>query len=285
VSSSAEETFVAFDLETTGLFPGVHRIAEIGAVRFTRQCVLGRWQTLVDPGVPMSEEAGRVNGITDEMLRGQPPIREVLPAFLDFMAGAVPVAHNAPFDAGFLAAAAAEEGLHVPETPVLDTRVLARAAFPGRWSYALDALRRSLGLDAAGAGSAGDGAGLETAHRAAGDAEACRRLFLLCAGELEGRGMSGARALAALRAPGARLPAGGPPGADRVAELNQALQDGGDLEITYLSARGERTVRRITPLSLLTVGGELTVEAFCHLRAEKRTFRLSQIQELRRPAG
>jgi predicted DNA-binding transcriptional regulator YafY len=60
------------------------------------------------------------------------------------------------------------------------------------------------------------------------------------------------------------------------------MRDGGQVEISYLSGKGERTLRRITPLSLVRLGPSLAVEAFCHLRGEKRTFRLSSIEEIRR---
>ena len=128
---------VAVDLETTGLIPGHDRIVEIGAVAFSPAGgVESEFSELVDPGIPIPRAASRVNGITDDMVRGRPTVAGVLPSFLAFLGDAVPVAHNAAFDVGFIAADAARLGLAAPSTPVIDTRALARAVFPGRRSYA-----------------------------------------------------------------------------------------------------------------------------------------------------
>lgn len=101
-AGTAALDFVAFDLETTGLEAGRDRIAEIGAVRFERRGVVGRFSTLVNPGIPMPKEASAVNGITDDMLAGAPGIDQALDDFLRFAEGAILVAHNAPFDCGFV---------------------------------------------------------------------------------------------------------------------------------------------------------------------------------------
>ena len=72
--------------------------------------MLGEFATLVDPGMPISPFVSVLTGITDRMVAGAPPIDSVLPAFLEFAAGAVLVAHNAPFDIGFLKAACTQPG-------------------------------------------------------------------------------------------------------------------------------------------------------------------------------
>ena len=123
---------VALDLETTGLIPGLDRIVEIGAVAFSRDGgVEAEYEALVDPGIPIPAAAARVSGITDDMVRGRPAVAEELPRFLAFLGDALPVAHNAAFDAGFLAADIARLGLVPAATPVVDTRALARAVLPG----------------------------------------------------------------------------------------------------------------------------------------------------------
>jgi DNA polymerase III subunit epsilon len=170
VSSSA--AFVAFDIVTTGLVPGVHRIVELAAVAFAGEEVLGTFEQLVDPGVPIPPEATRVNGIDDRMLSGCPGVREVLPAFLSFLGNGTPVAHNAVFDVGFIAREIEQLCLQPPAGPVLDTKWLARSAFPDRFSYSLPTLARDLGIHP------------PKAHRALADAHTCRLLFLLCVREL-----------------------------------------------------------------------------------------------------
>ena len=96
--------FIAFDLETTGILPGVDRIVEIGAVRFLNGEVEAIYSTLVDPQIPIPQEASRVNGILDEMVNGKPTIDRLLESFTDFCGEDIIVAHNAAFDAQFLTA-------------------------------------------------------------------------------------------------------------------------------------------------------------------------------------
>jgi DNA polymerase-3 subunit epsilon len=94
--------FTAFDIETTGLDPKLDRIVEFGAIKFDRRGIMARYSTLVNPEIPMPAEASRVNGISDAMLSGKPVIEETLPHFLKFIQNTVIVAHNAPFDCGFV---------------------------------------------------------------------------------------------------------------------------------------------------------------------------------------
>lgn len=119
-------TFVVVDLETTGGTPGVNGITEIGAVKVRGGEVLGEFQTLVNPGIPVPAFISTLTGITTGMVRSAPRIEEVLPSFLEFATGAVLVAHNAPFDMGFLKAAARACGYPWPGNQVLDTVRLAR---------------------------------------------------------------------------------------------------------------------------------------------------------------
>ena len=121
-------TFVVVDLETTGGTPTTAGITEIGAVKVRGGEVLGEFQTLVDPGAPVPPFIAALTGISTSMVRGQPRIEQVLPSFLEFIRGAVLVAHNAPFDIGFLKAAAREHGYTWPGNQVVDTVALSRRA-------------------------------------------------------------------------------------------------------------------------------------------------------------
>jgi DNA polymerase III subunit epsilon len=155
----AETDFVVVDLETTGGSPDHAVIMEIGAVRVRGRPADGAapadagaadatavdappeagrpadqpgepdervFSTLVNPGRPIPEHISALTGITGELVTGAPGIGQVLPAFLEFAAGAVLVAHNAPFDLAFLAAACKSHGLALPAVPVLDTAAVAR---------------------------------------------------------------------------------------------------------------------------------------------------------------
>jgi DNA polymerase III subunit epsilon len=124
-----EVTFVVVDLETTGGSPQGCEITEIGAVKVRAGQVLGEFQTLVDPGVPIPPFISVLTGITDATVAGAPRLASALPAFLEFAGSAastVLVAHNAPFDMSFLKAACAATGRDWPGHQVVDTARLAR---------------------------------------------------------------------------------------------------------------------------------------------------------------
>ena len=121
-----EVEFVVVDLETTGGSPHSCEITEIGAVRVRGGEVLGEFQTLVNPSAAIPPFIAVLTGITDAMVAGAPRLDQALPAFLEFARGAVLVAHNAPFDLGFLRTGCERLGLRWPEYEHLDTARLAR---------------------------------------------------------------------------------------------------------------------------------------------------------------
>ena len=121
-----ELEFAVIDLETTGWSPRAAAITEIAAVRVCGGRRQGEFASLVDPGVPVPPGIEDLTGISDWMLAAAPRLPAVLPGLLDFADGCVLVAHNAPFDIGFLQAACAECGVAWPGFTVLDTVMLAR---------------------------------------------------------------------------------------------------------------------------------------------------------------
>jgi DNA polymerase-3 subunit epsilon len=118
--------FAVVDLETTGWSPEAAAITEIGAVRVWSGLRRGEFASLVNPGMPVPPGIENLTGITDLMLTAAPPLAAVLPGLLEFAKGCVLVAHNAPFDLGFLVAACGDCGLAWPGFTVLDTVMLAR---------------------------------------------------------------------------------------------------------------------------------------------------------------
>jgi DNA polymerase III subunit epsilon len=121
-------TFVVVDLETTGGAPADAGITEIGAVKVRGGEVIGSFQTLVNPGTPIPPFVAALTGITDALVATAPPLPGVLPAFLEFARDTVLVAHNAPYDVGFLKAACSRFGHPWLEPAVVDTARLARVA-------------------------------------------------------------------------------------------------------------------------------------------------------------
>ncbi len=164
---SAVSSYISFDVETTGLSPQSDRIIEIGAVKYSAGQEAERFQTLVDPGFPISAQISQLTGITNAELEGAPSISEVLPEFLRFLDSDPVVAHNAPFDRSFLEAACAGLGLGL-ENRFYDTLKLSREIFPGLPSYKLQSLIRTFSLDGG------------RAHHALFDALAAAQLFELC---------------------------------------------------------------------------------------------------------
>jgi DNA polymerase-3 subunit epsilon len=121
-----EVTFVVLDLETTGGPPDECGITEVGAVKVRGGEQLGEFATLVNPGLPVPPFITVLTGITQAMVTPAPPVPTMLPALLEFLGDAVLVAHNAPYDTGFLRHACARHGHHWPARRVLDTAALAR---------------------------------------------------------------------------------------------------------------------------------------------------------------
>ncbi|MEW6164440.1 MAG: exonuclease domain-containing protein [Pseudomonadota bacterium] len=163
-----EVAYTVFDTETTGLEPSAgDEIIQIGAVRAINGRLL-RQETLdqiIDPRVPLKPAGIPIHGITEEMVRGQPTIDVVLPAFHEFCADTVLVAHNAAFDMRFLQLKEARTGLRFDQ-PVLDTLLLSAVIHPNQESHKLEAIAARLGIDVIGR------------HTALGDAFVTGEVFL-----------------------------------------------------------------------------------------------------------
>jgi DNA polymerase III subunit epsilon len=167
-ASWQELTFVGFDTETTGKYPVSAEICEIGAVKWRGGKVVDVFQTLIRPSKPMGAEVIAIHGITNEMVESAPRIREKIGEFHAFIQGAVPVAHHAPFDLGFLCMEFESAGLALPELPVICSSLLSRKLFPESENHKLQTLIGFFQLE--------QGA----AHRAHDDSKACLEVGLRC---------------------------------------------------------------------------------------------------------
>ena len=137
--------YVAFDLETTGLYARRDKIIEIGAVRMRDGVEVDRFQTFVDPGQKLEKRTTELTGITDEMLRGAPKIEEALPKFLEFVNGSILVAHNADFDTTFVQRTCRNLGFTYGLTSV-DTLTIAQNLLPQLGKYNLDVVAKHFEL-------------------------------------------------------------------------------------------------------------------------------------------
>ena len=144
-SELTEQTYVVFDLETTGLDFMNNGITEIGAVKLVGGKITEQFTTLVKPDYPITEENISITGITPEMVKDSPKIGAVIPDFMKFIDGAVLVAHNADFDMKFVKRFAGAEGYEV-KNKVLDTVEIARAKLPFLKRHDLHTLADHFGI-------------------------------------------------------------------------------------------------------------------------------------------
>ena len=139
------DEIVCFDIETTGLKVTQEAITEIGAVRLRNGEIVETFQTFVDPERRLTPEIIGLTGITDDMLRGAPKLKDALTAFLAFAGGAPLAAHNAEFDISFIRAGCRK--CSIPFEPTyIDTLILAQNLLPGLGKYKLDIVADHLQL-------------------------------------------------------------------------------------------------------------------------------------------
>lgn len=140
---------IVLDTETTGLDPASgDRVIEVAAIEIFNFMPTGAtYHQLVDPERDIPEEATRVHGMTADMLRGKPLFRDIAGGMLDFLGDSEIIAHNAPFDFGFLDAELVRAGFpKLDRTRMVDSLAVAKRRYPGL-PNSLDALCRRLGVD------------------------------------------------------------------------------------------------------------------------------------------
>ena len=168
------DTFVVFDLETTGFSAEVDRIIEIGAVKIKNGEIVDNFSKFVNPKIPIPFRIEKLTGINDSMVMEAEPIEKILPEFLEFCGDAVMVAHNAGFDTSFIINNAERLGIKYDPT-IMDTVLLAQFVIPNLHNYKLDTLCKHLAVS------------LENHHRAVDDAQATAYIYLKMVKMLEER--------------------------------------------------------------------------------------------------
>ena len=173
-----DDTYVVFDLETTGFSSEHDRIIEIGAVKYQNRRRVDSFSCFVNPKIPIPFRIEKLTGINDSMVIDAQTIEEVLPKFIEFCEGAVLVAHNADFDSGFIKTKAKQVMGIDKEYTVVDTVALARVLLPQLNRYKLDTVAKAVGVS------------LENHHRAVDDADCCAGIFLKFMTMMEERGIT-----------------------------------------------------------------------------------------------
>ena len=263
-----EPRFVAFDVETTGLSPEGCRLTEVAGVAFRLDGrISGRFEELCFPGHPIPAEVSALTGITDAMVAHAAPPVEVIGRFLEFVNGAVLVAHNALFDGSFVAAELERARCALPALTMIDTLAWARSALRLR-DFRLATVARYFHLRPQGE------------HRAALDAQTAMGVFLALADR------AGAGTWSSLGAVAAPFPLSMcavsavqlPPA---LAGLPELIERGQRVSIEYGGGTQGELPRPVTPKGLTRIGPASYLIAYCHRDKREKQFRLDRIRSLR----
>ena len=164
-NQSLDDSYVVFDLETTGFSPNTCKIIEIGAVKVENGTITERFSEFVNPQVPIPFKIEELTGIRDDMVMGAEPIEEILPRFMEYCEGCVMIAHNAEFDMSFIRKNCMDLDIPCNHT-VGDTVAMARILLPTLHRFKLDTVAKALKIS------------LENHHRAVDDAECTAHIFV-----------------------------------------------------------------------------------------------------------
>ena len=270
-----KDTPLAFvDVETTGASADFgHRVIEIGICRVEGGRAVAEYDQLIDPRRKISAGVTALTGISQTMVDGQPTFTDQFPRMLPLLQGAVVLGHNVRFDLGFLRkefrrcgtelTTALGDGVHV-----LDTVRIARRRF-GRGGNGLQALAPRLGVQTT------------VAHRALADAQTTAFVFEKLMEPVGGWTCCVCDAIREQGGPMGLMPVT-PRESLRPLELEEALEQKCAVRMEYLDARQKRTERVIEPLTVRRSGGELLLIAWCHMRNDRRTFKLERIVQMSR---
>ena len=162
-----DDTYVVFDLETTGFSSKNDKIIEIGAVKIQNGVIIDNFSEFVNPRRPIPYNITELTGINDDMVRDAQAIEEILPRFIEFIGDSVVVAHNAGFDCSFISKNCNDLGLAFTPT-VVDTVPLCRFLYPELKSVKLNLVAKYLGVK------------LESHHRAVDNAKATADILVEC---------------------------------------------------------------------------------------------------------
>jgi DNA polymerase III epsilon subunit family exonuclease len=261
------------DVETTGASTDYgDRVTEIGIVRVENCQRVVEFQQLVDPQRRIGPGIVALTGITNEMVAGQPLFSAILPRVTELLSGAVVIGHNVRFDLSFIAGEYRRCRMPIHEAlgtvHVLDTVRIARRRF-GRGGNGLQRLAPRLGVQPV------------SAHRALADALTTSLVFERLMEPVGGWQMCLCDAIAQQGGPMGLLPAS-PRESLLPLELQEALEQRCTVLMEYLDAREQRTERIVEPLQIRRFKGALELVAHCHLRNERRNFKIERIVQLKR---
>lgn len=161
------DNYVIFDLETTGLEATKDDIIEIGALKYKNNQLVEEFSVLINPGYDIPEVITKITGITTTQVLDKEKISTVLPKFIAFIEDYPLIAHNSPFDMGFVNENMKQLGLSCITNKVIDTLVLARKYIPQVYNYKLETLKHYFKIN-------------QVSHRAVGDCHTTNYIYQEC---------------------------------------------------------------------------------------------------------
>lgn len=264
-------TFVAFDVETTGLSAIACKLVELSGVKFTLASPhVETFTTLIDPGEPIPAEVSKLHGITDDMVADAPTIDAVLPGFYEWCADSIMIAHNASFDVEFLKVHSMRQRLTLPSNAVVCTLALAQNLVRDSVNHKLKTLSEHFGF------------GGSLYHRALDDSLYVHKLFakLIEVGKMETFGhLEDHSATFSFTESQKYAPV----------ELSEQLRAYLDLITSAIDAQTEikltyssafQSTRVVLPQAVIESRGSVYLTAMCRKSNAERTFRLDRIIEV-----
>ncbi len=267
----ADLTFVAFDVETTGLSAIACKLVELSGVKFTLSSPhVETFSTLIDPGEPIPPEVSKLHGITDDMVIGAPTIDAVLPGFYEWCGDSIMIAHNAAFDVEFLKVHSMRQRLTLPGNAVVCTLAMAQSLVQDSANHKLKTLSEHFGF----AGS--------LYHRALDDSLYVHKLFakLIEVGKMETFGhLEDVSATFSFTESQKYAPVAL---SDQLLAyldlINSAIDAQIEIKLTYSSTF--KSTRVVLPQALIESRGSVYLTAMCRKSNAERTFRLDRIIEV-----
>ena len=168
------DDYVVFDIETSGLNPNKDKIIEIGAIKYIDNIKVDEFSYLIDPEVELEPIITKVTGLTDNDLKDQKKVEDVLPLFLNFIEDYPIIGHNVRFDYDFIEANVKKLNLNHLKNKIIDTLVLSRITIYDSENHKLETLKKYLNLEF-------------DSHRALSDCLTCNALYQYCKNKKQGK--------------------------------------------------------------------------------------------------
>jgi DNA polymerase-3 subunit epsilon len=258
---------IAFDTETSGAFPLESEVIELGAVKWFKGEIVGKFQTLLKPSRKLLADNIRIHGITNEMVGEAPLMKDEIIKFCDFIDNSVLIAHHAPFDLGFMAVAIEKNNLRMPNNFNLCSSLLSRALLHTT-NHKLQTLIKELGL------MGGE------AHRAYDDAYACLQVLFKCIEKISEEPTFERLMEIQKKDLNWKNYQIFSSGNQNIIALAKAMEAGRSINIIYEGGHTKNKTRPIKPLGMVRNPDGDYIQAECGIDLQRKRFYLEKIKEV-----